>query len=135
MKYLGRNFFFATFQRKLDEDFCEFNIIMYTFIDSYLTVTLWRPIQDMHAKGFAVTTLDLPAFGVEMHDQILDLKELSHPPRILGSRRSRRPSPAKLNMSTVTTIAIPGNSNSHHCPVTIKLAPSEIISPHSGLGG
>src|SRR5271169_5271881 len=83
----------------------------------------------------AVEHLDQPAVGVEMHNQILHLEELAHRPRILGSRRSRRPSPTKLKTSTVTMIAIPGNSDNHQCPVTIKLAPSETISPHSESGG
>ena len=82
-----------------------------------------------------VEHLDQSAVGVEMHDKILDLEELSHRPRIRGSRRSRRPSPITLNMSTVNTIPSPGNSDNHHWPVTIKLAPSEVISPHSELGG
>jgi len=89
----------------------------------------------VHREGDVVEHLDQPAIGLEMHDQILDFEELSHRPRILGSRRSRRPSPTTLKISTVATIAILGNSDSHHCPVTIKPAPSEVISPHSELGG
>src|ERR1700722_13639743 len=89
----------------------------------------------MHREVDIVEHLDQPAVGLEMHDQIFDLEEFFHLPRILGSRRSRSPSPTRLKISTVTRIAIPGNNDSHHCPVTIRLAPSEIISPHSEFGG
>ena len=37
-------------------------VIWYGGVDQY-KANHWRPIQDMLAKGFAVTTLDLPAFG------------------------------------------------------------------------
>ena len=32
-------------------------------------------------------------------------------------------------------MAAPGKSEAHHLPWTIRLAPSLIIAPHSGLGG
>jgi len=40
-------------------------VIWYGGVDQY-KANHWRPIQDMLAKGFAVTTLDLPAFGESM---------------------------------------------------------------------
>ncbi len=54
--------------------------------------------------------------------------------RCLGSRTSRRPSPSRLNASTATKIAAPGNTAIHHAIVT-KPCESKIIRPSDGWGG
>src|SRR5262249_45311375 len=52
----------------------------------------------------------------------------------LGSRMSRRPSPRRLNASTVTMIAMPGNTEIHGA-VSRYVRPSLSMLPHDGVGG
>src|SRR5262249_50019336 len=54
--------------------------------------------------------------------------------RCLGSSTSRSPSPTRLNASTMTKIAAPGNTAIHYAIVT-KPCESKIIRPSDGCGG
>src|SRR5215471_18544153 len=53
---------------------------------------------------------------------------------ILGSSASRSQSPTKLIAITVTTIASPGNSESHQA-LSTYWTPSKTMRPHVGVGG
>src|SRR6185437_374596 len=70
--------------------------------------------------------------SVECDLQLRDL-ELHRAITRLGSRRSRRPSPRRLNATALKRIAAPGNVTTHQY-VWKKLRPSFTIRPHSGVG-
>lgn len=82
-----------------------------------------------------VNRLYRTVIGVEMHGEIFDRQQTYRTPRMRGSMMSRKASPMRLNDSTAIMIASPWKTNSHHSPVTIWLAPSAVISPHSLVGG
>src|SRR2546430_796357 len=72
-----------------------------------------------YRKAHAVDGLHEAVLGGEMHGEVVHLEELAHrTPRMRGSRRSRRVSPTRLNASTVSMMARPGKSTSHHSPET-----------------
>src|SRR5205085_8626376 len=52
----------------------------------------------------------------------------------LGSSASRSPSPSRLNASTVSSSAAPGNTMYHHCVSKLSDA-SAIIQPQLAVGG
>src|SRR5687767_14124952 len=63
-------------------------------------------------------------------------KEVIRSPHVLnrGSRASRRPSPSRLNETTVRTMASPGKVEIHQA-VIMASRPSLTIEPHDGVGG
>src|SRR5215471_12153761 len=56
------------------------------------------------------------------------------PARRRGSSASRKPSPKRLNPSTVTKIATPGKVATHHAEAR-NCRPSTIMLPQLGSGG
>src|SRR5207247_11132917 len=72
-----------------------------------------------HREAHVVDGLHEAVLGGEMHGEVVHLEELAHrTPRMRGSRRSRMVSPTRLNASTVSMMAKPGKSTSHHSPET-----------------
>ena len=53
---------------------------------------------------------------------------------ILGSKKSLNPSPSRLNPTTASAMAIPGNIAVHGAS-SKKLLASLSINPHDGVGG
>src|SRR5690606_33093139 len=67
----------------------------------------------------------------EMRAQRLDPEQRAH--RSRGSSASRRPSPTRLNASTTSTMARPGNVATHHAPSRLS-RPLATMPPHDGVG-
>ncbi len=92
-----------------------------------------------HGEARAIDGVYVAVVGGEEHRDVADLDDGSRrrhrTPRMRGSRKSRRLSPIRLKDSTISTMARPGNRNSHHSPVTMYCAPSAVIEPHSLCGG
>src|SRR5690606_34774323 len=93
--------------------------------DAQRLAGLERERHAVHGAGDALV-------GVEVCPQVLHLEQ-RHQLLSRGSSASRSPSPTRLNASTVTTIARPGNVASHHAPNSTSL-PSATILPHEGAG-
>src|SRR5712672_3659808 len=105
--------------------------------DGFARSTFTDHAYDLAARdrqGYAFQCPHHAVTGAELHRQIVDL-ELRHHTRFLGSRRSRSPSPSMLKQNTASTRAAPGNMKAHHSPEMMKLAPSDTMMPHSGVGG
>src|SRR6185437_1114917 len=92
-----------------------------------------------HGEARAIDRVHVSVVGGKAHRDVADGEDGSRrghrTPRMRGSRKSRRLSPIRLKARTISTMARPGNRNSHHSPVTMYCAPSAVIEPHSLCGG
>src|SRR5262249_27024789 len=76
----------------------------------------------------------LDANGADLEPHRRSSLGLHHTPRSLGSRARRRASPVKFAPSTASTIARPGNADSHQAFPTYA-RPSLTMPPQLGVGG